>query len=217
MSNTTFAAMVPDVAAFLQGCPNATVELTLRKVVTDLCQRGRVWVGDATPIALVPGVATYTPVSPVQHSEYADFLSGYVVIAGRRTDLAWERAELVRRAYPEWPINAPGSPQQATADAPGTLQLAPVPDAAGTLFVRAYLRPARDALAWSTALYSEFHRAVFHGVLTELMGMPDRAWSAPQLALVHGRMWTNLVREARDRSMRGFGTAEIAVEMRPFV
>jgi hypothetical protein len=98
----------------------------------------------------------------------------------------------------------------------GAVELAPVPNVNGTLYLRGYLRPDRDATAWDAELYDEFHRVVFHGVLYELLLMPNRGWSDPKTGALHGRQWTQLLAAARDRSQRGFNTDALSVDMRPF-
>ena len=218
--NTTrtiaFDAMVDDISAFLPGCPGPTISRTARKIVVDMCQRAKVWHEDFVPTALVANQVAYPLLPPVPYAVCTDVTSGYTIVAGQKKDLTWAQLPAVRQRYPNWPNDLPSEPQYMTWATVGELLLAPVPDAAGTLYLRGYLRPSPTATEWDADLYDEFKRVVFHGVLYELMLMPNRTWSDPKAGTLHGRQWTQLLAAARDRSQRGFNTTDLSVEMRPF-
>ena len=218
--NTTrtiaFDAMVDDISAYLPGCPGPTISRTAKKVVTDLCQRGKVWHEEFVPVDMPAGQLSLPLLPPVPHAVCTDVTSGYTIVAGQKKELTWAQYPAVRQRYPDWPENNVGQPQYMTWATIGELLLAPVPEAAGTLYLRGYLRPSTDATVWDADLYAEFQRVVFHGVLYELMMMPNRGWSDAKAGALNGRQWTQLLASARDRSQRGFNTDDLAVEMRPF-
>ena len=212
----SFDAMVDDLSAFLPGCPSPTISRTARKVVTDMCQRAKVWHEDFIPVPLVAGNVSYPLLPPVAGAVCTDITSGYIMVDGRKRDLTWQQLDAVQTRFPNWPAGEPGEPQYMTLRSVGAIELAPVPNVNGTLYLRGYLRPDRDATAWDAELYDEFHRVVFHGVLYELLLMPNRGWSDPKTGALHGRQWTQLLAAARDRSQRGFNTDALSVDMRPF-
>jgi hypothetical protein len=218
--NTTqtiaFDAMVDDISAFLPGCPSPTISRTAKKIVVDLCQRGKVWHEDFIPAPMPVGQLSYPLLPPVPHAECTDVTAGYIVIGDQKRDLVWQQLSAVRRRFPNWPDNELGQPQYMTWATIGELLLAPVPDEAGTLYLRGYLRPTAAATVWDLDLYHEFQRVIFHGTLHELMMMPNRSWSDDKTAVFHGRQWTQLLSAAKDRAVRGFNTADLSVEMRPF-
>lgn len=217
MATVTFASMVPAISAFLPGCPSLTIERTARKMAIDLCQRAKVWRDDMAPIATVAGQEDYVPAPAFVHGEFCDFLSGYTIDAdGTRQDLAWKPYDNVQRAFPTWPVDTDGTPQYITSKIPGTVLLAPVPDFVGTLNIYGVLRPTPSATVWDAAMYAEFHRVIFHGVLFELLGMHDRSWTNPKLSMFHGQEWTFLLSGAKDRADRGFNVSDLVVQPRPF-
>jgi len=215
MPSITYAAMVPDVSAFLQGCPNPAIERTLRKVSADLCQRAKVWRAELPVIPLVASTTEYTPVSPVAYGEFVETVYGYTTIASTIRNLKVHSFDKTRRVYPEWPMQTNGTPAVLTVRTPGTVMLAPTPDAVGTLNIFGVLRPTANADSWDAQMYREFHRELFHGVMHELLLMPDRSWSDPAAAKYHGSQWTYLLNLARDRADRGYNTGNLSVDMCP--
>jgi hypothetical protein len=217
VATVDFAAMVPDMSAFLPGCPSLVIERTARKMATDLCQRAKPWVIDMLPIPLSPAQAEYLLESPVLYAEPTDVVDSYMVLAdATKITLRWVPYATIRRNYPEWPENASGQPQYITATEVGRILLAPTPDLSATLYIRAAVRPTADALVWEQWLYDEFKRAIFHGVLHELMLMPERSWYNERMGMYHGKQWTYLLSQARDRRTRNFNEDTLSVEMRPF-
>lgn len=218
MTTITYASMVNDIGAFVPGCPNLTIERTIRKIVIDLCQRGKVWREQLPDIAVTAGDYTYSVASPYAYAEFCDFISGdfTVTSSGNKSSVYWKAYDTVVAQYPAWPQDMEGTPTVVTTKILGELRLAPVPDEAGTLALYGVLRPTRDSDVWVAELYAEFARCIFHGVLCELMGMPGRAWSSEKESVKHGKQWTYLLYEAKDRAQRGFNKADLSVKMRPF-
>lgn len=218
--NTTrtiaFDAMVDDISAFLPGCPGPTIARTARKIATDLCQRFKVWQEDFVPTPLVVGQVAYPLLPPVPHAVCTDVTYGYTIVDQQKKDLTWAQLSVVQRHFPNWPNDIPSEPQYMTWATIGELLLAPVPATVGELYLRGYLRPAPTATVWDADLYDEFQRVIFHGVLFELMLMPNRSWSDAKAGTLHGRQWTHLSAAARDRSQRGYNITGLSVEMRPF-
>lgn len=211
-----FDAMVDDMSAFLPGCPTPTIARIAKKIITDLCQRGKVWQEDLVQQPLAVNQLNYAPISPFAYAVCTDVTQAYTVVAGEKRDLTLQKYASVQRYFPNWPDNEPGAAQFFTARTVGEILLAPVPDVAGTLYTRGYLRPSATADVWDADLYDEFSREVFHGVLHELMLMPNRSWTDQKLAMVHGKQWTYLLSCARIRATKAYNVDDTAVEMRPF-
>lgn len=216
MAAITFASTVTDVSAFLPGCPSLVIETTIRKIVTDLCSRARVWSVDLDAFNTVASTATYTLTSPYSYAEIMDPETVYLSVSGRRKDLAPATSASVRAAYPNYPLDDPAEPVLARYNVGGTLTLIPTPDAAYATTARVFLRPTRTATSWEGDLYNEFSRVVYHGVLFELMSMPGRSWTDGKLGIFHGKEWTFLLSQARDRALRGYQAGELRVDPIPF-
>lgn len=216
MPSITFAAMVDPIAPFAPGCPSLTLQYTARKIVKDLCQRANVWRATFAPIAIGAGVHEYTPSTGLSYGEAHDITDGYVVVNNVKTDVRWRSYDDVRRMSPAWPQDFSGTPNTVTGFIPQHILLAPVPDTAGTLTLMGTVRPKETDTEMDADVYSEHTRAIFHGVLSEILAMPNRSWTDAKGAMVHGKQWSYLLNAARDRAQRGYNSADLTVQMRPF-
>ena len=214
---TTFAAMAPDVSAFLPGCPNLVIERTMRKMAVDLCQRAKVWRMDAVPVSLIAGTYRYTLAAPGGYAEVIDIDSAYTIDSdGAKVNLEWKPQETLRQWYPAWPEDSPGQPAYYAKREPSDILLAPAPQATADLYATVIVRPVADATGVESWLYHEFARVLFHGTLHELMLMPERSWTDEKTGAYHGKQWTYLLNNAKTRVSRDFNTGSQAVQMRPF-
>lgn len=216
---TTIASMTPDISAFLPGCPTLVIERTTRKIITDLCQRGRVWSDNAAAIPLVADTYSYTITSPVAYGEVIDVESAYLLMAtGNKKFLKWTNRSALKVSRPMWPEDDDGEPVHYLTPVNGNIQVAPTPTSVdtGSIYTRVFLRPTPAAAEWPTWLYSEYQRELFHGVLHELMAMPERSWTDLKTAEYHGKQWTYLLAQATIRASKEYSSDDLSVEMRPF-
>lgn len=208
----TLASMLPDVSAHVPGCPTPVIEFTLRKIITDLCQRAKVWTVELDPVTLVASTATYVLTSPLAYAEIVDIRR--VRVTGVHEPLIWKSPSELDLMYPE-PVDGP--PRYFTTSPMDTaITVAPTPTEAGVARVTVTLRPIDTATQWDLTLYREFKRCVFHGVLAELLAMPLRSWTDAKTAQTHEKRWVNLVSEARWRADTAYTPHSLRVEARPF-
>jgi len=211
-----FDAMVDDISPYVPGCPDPVIARTVHKVITDMCQRAKVWHEDFLPVDLVVGQVSYPLLSPVSYAVCTDVTDAFTLINGQKTVLTWEKLTAVKQKFPNWPELGQGTPQHITLATLGEILVAPIPDAVGTLNLRGYLRPSATATEWDLDLYNEFQRVIFHGTMYDLALMNGRAWADGKLAQIHGKQWTQLLAAARDRAVRGYNADDLSVAMRPF-
>ncbi len=212
---TVYAAMTGEIAGHVAGCPQYTLENSVRKVVRDLCRRGRVWRDFATDITLVPGTYSYTIVPTQAQAEVVAVLYATTTINTVKRDIPYVGFAVARKLYPSWPEESDGNPEIITSTTLGPIQTAPVPDTAGVLSPYVVLAPTLASTLWDTAMYDRHERAIFHGVLYDLMLMPNRVWSNTQLGAVHGKQWTYLLNDARISAEHGYNTSDVFVQQRP--
>lgn len=212
---TTFAAMTSEISAHLAGCPQQVMENAARKIVRDLCYRARVWRDFATQVTLVVGDYTYSLVPTQSYAEVVSVIYADTLISSNKRELPFVGYSKVRAQYPSWPENYAGTPAVVTAVKIGEVRLAPVPDTAGTMNTYVALAPTLTATQWDTDQYGRHHRAVFHGVLYDLMMMPGRVWSNAQLAQSHGKQWNYLLNEARINADHDYNVGDLMVAQIP--
>lgn len=99
-----------------------------------------------------------------------------------------------------------------------TFSVAPIPDDADTytVYLVGAVRPTSDSSQFESTIYTGFRRAIYHGVLHELMSVPGVPWTNDKKAEYHGKQWEYLVNAARARANKGFGRADVAVVQRPW-
>lgn len=221
MATLLFSALIPEIAPHVHGVPNPVATHYIRKVVTDLCERAKVWRVQLADVVLTPGDYTYDLVSPVAGTEVSVILDAKMLLtaAGTTRNLGIISDDQARVLYPLWPdLNALTEPRSVTRSTSSEFHVAPVPgsDDTYTLKLFAAIRPTPAATGWDEALFNEFRRAVFHGVLHELMMMPDRPWSNDKLAMYHGKQWDYLLYNARAKANKGFSPASVSVKMNPW-
>lgn len=221
MSTTLFSTMIGELAPHVQGVPNPVMVSYIRKVVIDLCERGKVWRVQLADQTLSDGFYTYPLSSPVSNTEVSSIIDAKLYLTSAATtkvlDLLSESQ--TRQQYPKWPdLNAKNEPRAVTRVDAESFQVAPVPGTGDTYTVKMFaaIRPTLAATGWDTALFSEFRRVIFHGVLHELMLMPNRPWSNDKLSTYHGKQWDYLLYNARAKVNKGFGPASIGVTPRPW-
>jgi len=214
MALVAFSTLNGDIAPHVPGCPSAVVTQYIRRVVTDLCERAKVWRVQLTPQLLVAGDYDYAFVSPVAETEVSSILSAKVATAEGATSLVEVTGEQVLQMYPLWPDTAsPGYPLYVSRVNTETYQVVPVPDALDTYTVSIFaaVRPTLAATEVEETILSEYRRVIFHGVVHELMTLPGKSWSNEKLALYHGKQWEYFLYSARAKANKGFGRSDIQV------
>lgn len=207
------STLTNEVSMHLSGCPLPVIESAMRKTITELCQQAKVWEEDLPAITLVPATATYTMASALAYAEPCDVIRSHVVVGSVRQDL--ETLDNMQ-AYIRYPEPPAGTAVALVRGLGAVVTLVPIPDVAGTLHIRAALRPTPTATQWDSDLVAEFRPALFHGVLYDLMMMPERSWSDAKNAAFHGKMWAQAKASAGWRADTQYNRKSLMVAQRPF-
>lgn len=221
MATTTYASVFGDIAPHVAGVPDLVLQQYMNKVAIDLCERAKVWRVTYAPITLVASTNVYTPTSPVAQTELSAILTAkaYLATSAKWKDLDVFTAEQVFAVYPGWPeIAETKEPTAVSRRDEATVSVLPTPDSVQTytLYLYAAIRPTLTATGIDSTIYSTYRRAIYHGVLHELMLMPKRPWSNDKLAQYHGRQWEFMVNAARARANKSFGRANVVVVPQPW-
>lgn len=222
MAIVAYSTMTGEIAPHVSGCPSAVIEAYIRKIVIDLCNRAQIWRVKLADVTLLAGIYAYPMTSPVASTEVVNILSAALTYAsnGNVKALGIATDDDVRAMYPSWPdlanLDAPLAITRMNATSFNTV---PVPDAVDTYTVTnffASIRPTQSSTGWEDSLFNEFRRAIYHGVLHELMLMPERNWFNEKMAAYHGKQWEYMLNNARARTNKGFGRADVRVQQRPW-
>jgi hypothetical protein len=221
MATITYASVFGDIAANVAGVPDVVLQFYMNKVTIDLCERAKVWRVTYAAIPLVTGQSLYTVTSPVAQTELSAVLTAKVYLGSTAIwkDLDVVTAEQVFAVYPGWPeISETKEPTAVTRRDEASISILPNPDAAQayTLYLYSAIRPTLAATALDSTIYATYRRAIYHGVIHELMMMPKRPWSNDKLAQYHGKQWEWLVNGARARANKSFSRANLSVQPAPW-
>ena len=220
MATALYSSAAPEIAAMVSGCPAPIIERYISKVVIELCRRASVWRSNLAPLPLVAGTYNYAaivPASTVIHNILHANLN--VVIALSKAPLRILTDVQVADMYPMWPdlVNT-GQPTAIFQSGPDSINVYPVPNtvSAYNIFLLAVLRPTAAATGWDAALNDEFREVIYHGTLYYLMLMPNRVWTDQTQAQFHGKIYTNLIVDARAKANKSYTRANLYVKQRPW-
>jgi hypothetical protein len=218
MATVSFDSMIGELSMHVSGCPTAVMDAMVRKIATDLCERAKVWRITLPYITLTAGVADFVLASNVSDTEISTIIDGNLYLSDlpKTTDIIYTTAEKVYKNYPQWPDTVnPSQPLYMFSTAENHVNVHPVPDTAHTykLQLQVAIRPTITAAGWDSTLANQYKRVIFHGVLHELMLMPNKSWTDEKTSLYHGKQWAYLVNQARARANKSFGRANIHVQM----
>ena len=221
MAIVAYSTFVPEVAPHVQGCPTYVIEQYIAKVVCDLCTRAGIWRADMTDITLVADDYNYLVASSVANTEIVNLLQARLVPSNTDYPKPLEilTDDDLRNRFSQWPdTDNPGEPLYIFRNDEQSVNLSPVPDDADTYTLKLYgtIRPTSTATGWEGTLQQQYRRALFHGVLYELMTIPERTWTNDKFGTYHGKQWTNMVAAARARANLGFGRNSIHVQHKPW-
>jgi hypothetical protein len=221
MSTITYASVYGDIGANVPGVPDVVMQFYMNKVASDLCDRAKVWRVNYTPVTLVAGSYTYTVTSPVAQTELSAILLAkyYGATSKKYTEMSVNTAEQVFEVSVGWPDTAnPGQPVAVTRVDESSISVVPVPDTAETYTLYLYnaIKPTLTATGIESTIYAQYRRAIYHGVLHELMMMPKKPWSNPTLGEYHGKQWEFMVNSARARANKSFSRANLTVVPQPW-
>lgn len=216
-----YSTIVGEIATHVDGCPTAVIEAYVRKVVVDLCERAKVWRVRMDPLVLTSGDYSYTLTSPVAGTEISSVLQATLTLASPAVTkpLGIGTVEQMFRSHPTWPTDGvTGEPANIVQTGVSALELQPIPDNVTTYTVNALLaiRPTLASTGWDDALFSEFRRTIFHGVIHELTVLPGRKWSNEKTSAYHGKQWEYMLYQARAKANKGFGRTSLSVKMKPW-
>lgn len=196
---------LPDLAALLPACPSITMEHELRNAAITFFEDSRAWKSMLDPIRVVAG-------QPDIDIEPSDGNQEAVV----RIEAGWFDSKPIKAISADeldvsfnddWTVHT-GSPSHFVTLMNGQTRLYPSPNMAGTLKLRASLRPADEATRLPDGLM-KYRKDIGQGALAQLRLYPNQPWSDPALAAVNQSAFRAAIDKLNLRASRSFGRARI--------
>jgi hypothetical protein len=187
--------LVLDILPHVPGCPEPMIEDVLRRIAIKFCRQTHAWEEQLEDVYLVEGVQRYSLVLP-EETELLSISHLKHKNGSARSDVAC------------WPdINVFGliSFQEC------------INFKAGPLEVKAVLIPTKDSTGLPDRIGEHYREALIGGTLANLLAIPGRDWSAPQLVALHQEEFKEGLAEAKARSVRGNTNRPMRVAPRPLL
>jgi hypothetical protein len=181
MAWTSLTAFYPLVTPELQGCPQALILQSARKIITEFCRKTRSWEFDLDPIFVRDGKVQYD----------IDLDSSEVVI------------DEVRRVFLQ------DTELSANIDfimlSPALLELIqePTEDIDGGLEIRVALRPSMTATTIDDQFYNEWAYPLADGIKSDLMAMPKKPWSDLNMSAYYRKSFYTGITKAKNQTATG--------------
>lgn len=201
-------ALYPLILAEVPGCPLMTVKTALNRAAADFCTGSLAWQEDLDPIFVAAGIAEYDLDVPAG-SQLVVIREGEVKLNGRKL----------------LPIKAPAAIDPAVTGLPshyaqrdyGALLLYPKPtEAAGSLTVRAVLKPTLTATTLPDILIDRYYEAVTEGAKAFLKRMPNQPWTDPPGAATAYALHSRRTAEARVSAEMGLVAGSMQMKPRAY-
>lgn len=201
--------VLPDVP----GCPEALALAAVKRGAIELCRSAYVWVRDLGPLDVIAGQAEYACPPPAGAAPVIT-----LGLAVRGLPLRAATVEELDLNHPGWPGLSAARPLRFLVPTLGKVRLVPEPseNIESALVVRMVLAPAHDAAAAEDLLLDQWAVAVAHAAKAELMLVPGKPWTQPQLAEHHQRQFAAHVARARGRASAGWTATALTARPRAF-
>jgi hypothetical protein len=204
---------LPLILPDLPGCPKSLALAAARRGADELCRGAYVWTEELGPMDVSAWQTDYT--LPIPSGAVPVILLGLYF---QGIPLSAATDEELDEKYPGWSELTAARPLRFIVPAIGKVRLVPKPTAAAAaaLTARMVLAPAHDAADVQDLIFEQWAPAVAHAAKAELMAVPGKAWSDPQLAEHHARQFRTHIVRARGRASIGWTRKTMTAEPRTF-
>lgn len=209
----TWDEFLPLVLPDVPGCPEALALAAIRRGANELCRSAYVWIQDLGPLDVISGQAEYACPAP---SGAVPVITLGLTING--LPLRAATVEELDLNHPGWSGLIATRPLRFLVPALGKVRLVPEPSKTleSALVVRMVLAPAHDAVAAEDLIFEQWAVAIAHAAKAELMLVPGKPWTQPQLAEHHARQFATHVARARGRKCTGWTASTLTARPRAF-
>lgn len=214
MADRTYADLVSQIMTSVPGASTPLITNQVRSTAIEVCERTLAWRFNLADVTLVAGTYAYAYVTPSNSEVHTIFTA----TVNEGTILRKTTLETFQRRWPDYPSTVTAkrsSPQEFMTISPAGYQILPVPDATATYTLRmhAALRPTKGSTGFDDVFFNDLEGVIIHGVLQQLLVLPDQMWSDRELAAYHAKQFVFEVAERRARATLGSARASPSIQM----
>lgn len=212
-----YTALSTRVRPKVPQCPEPLIEQAVKDAVIDFYRRSRIRRDDLTPVAAVADQAAYTLTPPANcaivhllaltydgeplHPTRADELdANWHDLANRRFIVDSGSSEA---STDQW-RTLTGTPKAYYQPIPTQVRLVPIPTAAlaNAIAARAVVCPTEASTSFDDWVFERFYPALVSGALANLLSVPNKPWTSPDLAMYHAEIFGRGISEAMGDALR---------------
>lgn len=200
------------------GCPVAAVKEKLLKAAIEYCEKSNVWRYEHVPMELIIDEPEYELEPPNNTTKICSILS--IATDQSPPDLRATSIEWLDANYHNWREETANRPSYYFSPHPRWYRLVPIPieTVEGVVFPLVALKPTHDATqVWDELFENVAHReAIVAKAQSELLMMPQKTWTNPQLAMVRQATYNMQLGRAKVDARKGYTKRTMRVSDQEF-
>lgn len=211
-----YESFFPNILPEVPGAAEMLVENAVRNAAIEFCEKSLILTRDHDPITVLPNIVDYDLEPP----------TGYLVI---KVQKAWLENQPLHPMAPDLVKEAatynrlfssyqagPTTPTHYLQKDERTISVWPLPDKkyANGLTLRVALKPTRTSTSIEDVIFEDYAEVIASGALYRLMASPGKAYTNPDLAVVHKSLFEQGVNTARSRMIHGHVRSNLQVKLR---
>lgn len=203
---TAITDFLPRARPELAGCVDAIIVNYLRDSMIDFCDKSWYWQDTLATVNTVAGTALYVIPAPTDA-----LIADIITVRHNDIQVSPSTEAGLDEMIPSWRTQTGEQAVAWIASERNKVTLYPTPTAAGTLKVKAVLKPSQTATTVPQQIFDHYLEAIAAGAKWRLMAMPEREWSNPQLALYYRDVFMRGISDAKMSAIRGHNRAVITM------
>jgi len=213
----TLNSFYPYIIPHVNGCPEITVDTSLKSAIIEFCERTLIIQRDHDPVSIVKDIADYDFETP---------LSGHLII---KIMNAWHQGTPLNPISPD-DVHDPtiynkfalednttltGMPRNIFQKDERTFTLLPIPDKTTSLSLtmRVALKPTRATTTVEDVLYEDYAEIIADGTLSTLMMSPNKKYSNTQMAGFHAMRFQQGINKVKQLSTKGYVRSSVKINI----
>lgn len=210
----SFIALLKAVQADVPGCPGPYVYSAIAKTARDLCDKAGIWKYQSQTANMADGTSEITLTIPATADlvsvEYILFDSAELIQTSERELSSWDE---------DW-RTAEGDPTHFYTKMPSDkVRLYPIPNrtVSSAFQYELTLKPKLTATSLDDWMCEQFGETIQAGAVYELLVMPGRPWSNPELAAHNRQRYRAGLYEARHKKLTDYASQNLNILPDPLV
>ena len=204
MANIT--SFLPRVRLEIVGCIDAIIVSYLRDSMIEFCDKSWYWQETLPTINVIAGTALYLIPAPADA-----LISDIISVRHNDIKVSPTNEDAMDDLSSAWRSQTGAQAIAWIASERNLVTLYPIPSVAGTLKVKAALKPSQTATTIPDQIFNHYLDPVAAGAKWKLMAMPGMEWSNPSLSLYYRDIYMRGISDAKMSAIRGYNRSTMTI------